>query len=449
MTGRARILKLLGSIVSESKADTTEILFIGNESGLTRYANSQIHQNTAESDSKITFRVSVGKKIGTASTNTLEKGALSRCLETAIEIAGHARPNKYFMGIADKIRPKNIKTYFESAARYTPAARAAVVGRICRASSGMGLIASGAFSTSASEIAFVNSRGAALYQPLTSAAINIVISSDSSSGYAQAVSRQAEKIDFKSLTDIATQKCLLSLGPVTLEPGKYDVLLEPMAVANLLEWLAFIGFGAVPYHDKTSFLSGKYNKRVMAPSVTIYDDGLDRSGVAFPFDFEGMAKSKVYFIKKGLAGRPVYDLQTAAKNKTKSTGHGMALGAATGPVPLNVFMLPGKKPVAKILKEIKRGVLVTRFHYINGFLDTPRALMTGMTRDGTFLIENGKIISGVKNLRFTESIIRAFSNIRAVSKETELCDTWWSDIGCISAPALHIKEFTFSGRTES
>ena len=448
MIGKERIIKLLKSVVTESKADTTEILFIGTDSGLTRYANSRIHQNVAESDSRVVFRVSIGKKVGTVSTNILEKDALLKSLGSAIEVARHSRPNRYFKGIAGKSKIKAIKTYFESTAKVTPAARAGIVGKICTAASRKGLIASGAFSTSKTEIAFVNSRGSALYQPLTSAAVNIVISSDNSSGYAQAVSRRVEKIDFGSLTKKAVEKCLVSKNPIVMEPGKYDVLLEPMAVANLLEWLAFIGLGATSYHEKTSFLSGKLNKKVMAPSVTLYDDGLDGSGVAFPFDFEGVPKNRVYFVKKGLGGRPVYDLQTAAKNKTKSTGHGMIFGGSSGPTPLNIFMQPGKTPFTKVIGQIERGILVTRFHYINGLLDTPRALMTGMTRDGTFLIEHGRVVSGLKNLRFTESVTRAFSNIQAISRETDLCDSWWSDIGCISVPALHIKDFNFSGKTE-
>jgi predicted Zn-dependent protease len=448
MIGREKALKLLKSVSAGSKADTTEILFVGTESGLTRYANSQIHQNVSESNSQVTFRVSVDGKVGIVSTNVMEKKSLLKSLQSAMEVAAHSRPNKHFKGVAKKLKTRRIKTYFDTTSKMTPAARAKVVGNVCRAASKKGLTASGAFSTSKTEIAFVNSNNVALYQPLTTAAVNMVISSDTSSGYAQGISRRAERIDFDTLKERAIEKCLRSAKPIEMEPGRYDVFLEPTAVANLLEWLSFIGFGAVRYHEKTSFLSGKYNRKVMAPSVTIYDDGLDTSGVAFPFDMEGMPKRKVSFVKKGIAGRPVYDLQTAAKNKAKSTGHGLLTGGATGPVPLNVFMLPGKTGRDEIISGIKRGILVTRFHYINGYLDTPRAVMTGMTRDGTFLVDNGRIVSGIRNLRFTESISRAFSNIQSISKETELCDTWWSDIGCVSAPALHIKGFNFSGKTE-
>jgi predicted Zn-dependent protease len=276
----------------------------------------------------------------------------------------------------------------------------------------------------------------------------LIFSSADSSGYAQGLSRRFDKVDFNRLIVRAEEKCLKSQNPITLDPGSYDVFLEPVAVANLLEWLTFIAFSANPYHQKTSFLSGRKGKKIGSTLLSIYDDGLDTKGIAFPFDFEGMPKKRVFFIRKGLGGGPVYDLATARKYKAKSTGHGMPPGNTGGPVPFNVHLAPGTRNGAKMLQSIERGILVTRFHYINGFLDPPKALLTGMTRDGTFLVENGKIVSGVKNLRFTESMLRAFANIAAVSKETELVDTWWSDIGCITAPALHIRDFTFTGKTE-
>lgn len=448
MIGKEKIVKLLKEVLAESKADQSEAVFMGNDFGLTRYANSYIHQNIAEQNSHVSFKVAIGKKLGVAATNIFEKEGLMRALESAVEIAERTKPNRYFKNLAGKAKYKNIKTFFDVTANVTPAKRAAVVKRICDKASKKGLIASGALSTSASEIAIVNSRGLAAYQPLTSASINIVISSDDSSGYAQGLSRRFDKIDFDLLSKRALEKCQRSRNPETIEPGKYDVILEPAAVANLFEWLTFIAMGANPYHEGTSFLSHKKGKKIVSPSLTIYDDGLDSKGVSFPFDFEGVPKKKVFFIKNGIAGGPVYDINTANKYKAKSTGHGMPPGGSEGPIPLNVFVAPGKVPFSKILESMERGILVTRFHYINGLLDTPRAVLTGMTRDGTFLIENGKIVSGVKNLRFTESMVRAFSNIQGISKEAELVDTWWSDIGCVSAPAMHIKDFSFSGKTE-
>jgi predicted Zn-dependent protease len=365
-----------------------------------------------------------------------------------MEIAERAKPNPYFGGMARPSEFKKVNTYYDVTSKITPARRAAVVKKICDKATGRNLVASGALSTSVSEIAIVNTKGLVAYQPNTSVSVNIIFSSDDSSGYAQGLSRRFDQIDFGALADRALEKCLLSRNPRTLDPGKYDVILEPTAAANLMEWLSFIAFSANAYHEKTSFLSGKTGKKIAAPSLSIFDDGLNPRGIAFPFDFEGVPKKKVFFIRNGIAGGPVYDLATATRYKVKSTGHGIPPGSTGGPMPLNVCIASGNKPFTKILKSMLRGVLVTRFHYINGFLDTPRAMLTGMTRDGTFLVENGEIVSGIKNLRFTESMSRAFANIQAISKETDLVDTWWGDIGCISAPAIYIKDFNFSGKTE-
>jgi PmbA protein len=448
MTGREKIVKLLKTVLSESNVKQAEAVFIGSDYGLTRYANSAIHQNMADQNNNILFKVAIDKKVGVASTNILEPEAMKRACLNAAMIAERAKPNPNFGGFAKGAKYKKLNGYFDVTARVTPAKRAAVVKKICDRASKKGLNASGALTTSSSEIAVVNTNGLVAYQPGTSGFINIIISSDDSSGYAQGLSRRFDRIDFDSLADRAVNKCLLSRNPQTLDPGQYDVILEPAAVANLLEWLSFIAFSANPYHEKTSFLSGKKGKKIASSSLSIYDDGLDTGGIAFPFDFEGVPKKKVFFIRKGLGGGPVYDLGAARKYKTRSTGHGMPPGSAGGAMALNIHVASGNKPLGKMLSSMKKGILVTRFHYINGFLDTPKAVLTGMTRDGTFLVENGKIVSGIKNLRFTESMARAFGNIVAISRESELVDSWWSDIGCIKAPALQIKNFNFSGKTE-
>ncbi|HBC46123.1 MAG TPA: hypothetical protein DCZ43_03680, partial [candidate division Zixibacteria bacterium] len=373
MIGKEKIVRLLKTALAESKFEQAEAVFISSEYGLTRYANSAIHQNMADQNNSISFKVAFGKKVGVASTNIFEPEALKRACLNAAAIAERAKSNPNFGGLARSAKFKKLTNYFDVTAKVTPAKRAAVVKKICDKAIKNGLTASGALKTSISEIAVVNTNGLVAYQPGTSCSINIIISSEDSSGYAQGLSRRFDKIDFSELTDVALEKCLASRNPQTLEPGHYDVILEPTAVANLLEWLTFIAFSANPYHEKTSFLSGKKGKKIAVPALSIYDDGLDTTGIAFPFDFEGVPKKQVYFIRKGLGGGPVYDLSTAKKYKAKSTGHGMPPGNSGGPMPLNVNIASGNKPFTKMLDSIERAILVTRFHYINGFLDTPKA----------------------------------------------------------------------------
>jgi predicted Zn-dependent protease len=441
-------LTTLRSVISKSQAQETEAVFIGGYSGTSRFANSTIHQNVAENNTRIYFRSIVDGKIGVASTNSLNKDDLQRSLKNSLAIAERALPNPDFRGLPKPLNYKKINTYFEPTAAYTPKQRAEVIRDIGRKADKSGMTIAGAFTTSSSEIAVINSNGVACYQPLTTASLNLIAMSENSSGYAEGLSRSVLKIPFTLITETAFKKCLEGRNPVDLEPDKYDVILEPAAVSSIMDWLSMIGFGAKGVMERTSFLSGKLGKKVMSPEITICDDGNDTSGLAMPFDFEGVPKKKVVIVKKGLAANPVYDSIYAVKAKARSTGHAMIPGFSEGPMAGNNFIAPGKKSRESLIASVRDGVLVTRFFYINGLLDTPKALMTGMTRDGVFRIKNGKVAGPVKNLRFTESITGAFSRIGGISKETQLVRNWWDDIGCCSAPTLLIKKFNFSGKTE-
>ncbi|MBN2564518.1 MAG: TldD/PmbA family protein, partial [Candidatus Eisenbacteria bacterium] len=180
----------------------------------------------------------------------------------------------------------------------------------------------------------------------------------------------------------------------------------------------------------------------------IYDDGRDPEGVPIPFDFEGVPKRKVTIIENGVARGPVYDSVTAAKDGVKSTGHAGLSVFRGGPGPSNLFIAPGDAEMGDLMKAVKRGLLITRFHYINGLLDTRKALFTGMTRDGTFLIENGKVTKAVKNLRFNDSMLRAYSNVEALTKKRGVAGRNWGGIGSITAPTVLIRDFRFTGTTE-
>ncbi|MCP4582320.1 MAG: TldD/PmbA family protein [candidate division Zixibacteria bacterium] len=448
MIGESKILTTLRSAIQKSEAEQTEAVFVGKNSGLTRYANSYIHQNVAESNGTIFFRSAVDGKVGVASTNSFRQESLLRAMRNSFEIARFQPPNPDFKGFPKPAKFKKTNTFFEPTAKYTPKQRAEVIRKICKEADKHKVTVAGAFSTSSSEVAVVNTNGIAVYQPLTAASINLVAMSDSSSGFASGLSRRVVKIPFAAITETAIKKCLDSQNPLELEPGKYDVILEPEAIAEIMNWMTYIGFGAKPYLENTSFMSKKIGKKAMGPDISIYDEGANASGLAMPFDFEGVPKKKVFLIKKGLIGGPVFDSLYASKNKSRSTGHAMPPGGSEGPLAGNIFIAAGKKSRESLLSSVKNGILVTRFHYINGLLNTTKTVMTGMTRDGTFRIKNGKIVGAVKNLRFTESINKAFCRVGGISRETNLVANWWDDLGCCSSPSVYIKRFNFSGKTE-
>jgi PmbA protein len=448
MIGKEKILDTLDSILKKSEADQTEAVYIGGESGLTRFANSTIHQNVFEVNSKVYFRAALGKKIGVAATNSFTKTDLEKALSNAIEIAKNQKENPDFPGLPSKKGVLSLNTYYEKTARFTPIQRAQEVKKIFDQTKVHNLTAAGSFATGESEIAVANTHGVACYQPLTSSFINIVVTGDNSSGYADCLSRDTSGIDAKHLAQIAIQKCLDSKDPKGIEPGEYDVVLEPTAVGALLEWMNYIGFGSKPFQEGTSFLSNRIGQKIMGENVSIYDDGNDQSAIAFPFDFEGVPKQKVTLIEGGVAKGVVYDSISAHKDKIKSTGHALTPDNSEGALALNLFISAGDSSFDKMIESVERGLLITRFHYINGLLDTTNALLTGMTRDGTFWIENGKVKHGVKNLRFTETMLKAFSNVAQISMDRKIINSWWGDIGCVVAPAMLMKNFKFTGKTE-
>ena len=449
MIGKEKLLKKLESVLAHSTADQTEIVYIGDEFGLTRFANSFIHQNVYENNCRVLFRSVLGKRVGVASTNSLVDADLKQTLDNSIEIARSRAENPKFPGLPKGSKYKQLATFDKATARCTPMQRAKTVQKVIAEATKQDLTIAGAYSTSSGEIAIVNSRGVRAYQPVTAAAINMVTMSDTSSGYASAVSRRISNIDFKALAKTAVEKCKLSRNPQALEPGEYEVILEPAAVAEVIEWLNYIGFGSKSFQQGTSFLAGRIGRKITSEKITIYDNALDPKAIAFPFDFEGVSKKKVMLIDKGVAKGVVYDSMAASKGKTKSTGHALpATESAEGALGLNIVVAPGKTPRAKMISGVKRGILVTRFHYINGLIDTRNSILTGMTRDGTFLIENGEIKYGIKNLRFTDSMMRAFKSTVAISKESQLIAAWWSSVGCVSVPTIHLGSFKFSGKTE-
>jgi predicted Zn-dependent protease len=449
MIGKEKLFSDFEKVVKGCRADDVEIAFIRTSSGLTRYANSYIHQNVNEDNAQILFRAVNGQKIGVASTNSLVMADLKATLKNAIEIAKYQKDNKNFPGLPGPESYPEIDTYFESTASFSPKDRAREVKKIFVRANRRKFTAAGAYATGEGEIAIFNTRGVRCYQAVTSASINIIAMSDSSSGYSSGLSRKVEDIDTAALAEVAVEKAFVGKKPKPLEAGDYEVILEPAAVAALFEWVNIIGFGSKAYNDKTSFLSDKIGQKVMSDSITIYDDAYDTSAVAMPFDFEGVPKKKVFFVENGIGKGVVFDRLSGKKAGMPSTGHALTANQhGEGAIAFNIFIGSGDKSREEMIASVKKGVLVTRFHYINGFIDTPKAVLTGMTRDGAYLIEDGQIKYGVKNMRFTDSVLRCFSTVKGISRDRQLISSWWDSIGCIAAPTIHLGSFKFTGTTD-
>ena len=449
MIGQDRLHTKLQEALDLNLGDQAEAVFVGSEAHLTRYANSTIHQNVSETQTKVYFRVIIGKKIGVAATNSLGRGDLKRAYRTAAKIARVQRENPDFVSLPKPAEYPQIDAFYDKTARFTPRQRAAKVKSIIDRAAKKNCTVAGSLSTGAGELAVINTHGVNAYQPFTGAAINLIAMAPNSSGYAEGLARNVDDVDFRSIATTAIDKAVRCADPVDMPPGDYEVILEPAAVASLLEWMNYIGFGSKPFQENTSFMSGRIGEKITGEGLSIYDDATDTSAIAFPFDFEGVPKRRVELIAGGVAKGVVHDSLSAGRGNTASTGHALTPDASgEGGLALNLFVGTGESSLPDMIKSVDNGLLVTRFHYINGFIDTPNAVLTGMTRDGLMLIKNGRVRGGVKNLRFTDSMLRAFESIKALGRDRKLINAWWDSLGCISTPAMHLGSFNFTGKTD-
>ncbi len=446
MIGPEQIREITNQILSFSKADQTEVLLQNTESALTRFANSAIHQNVAETNTDIRVRVVYGKKVGVASSNDLSPDALKTTVDTARAIAQRQRENPDWKSLPGPQPIQAVDAAVERTATYTPEQRAQAVSIVCKKAKEKGLAAAGAFSTASFEIAVANSLGVFAYHPGTVADINAVMLSESGSGYASSTHPDAKAIDAEAIANEAIQKALKARHPIVAEPGEYTVLLEPYAVVDLLDFLGSLAFSALAAQEDRSFMKGKLGSQVMDERVTIWDDGCSKDTIPMPFDYEGVPRQKVTFVENGIARGFVYDSASAQKEGKASTGHSLPAPNMSGPIPMNMFLAPGTGSKYEAIKSVERGIWVTRFWYTRA-VHPLQVLVTGTTRDGTFLIENGEVTRPVRNLRFTTSYLDALNHVRAVASETKLFRDDWSG-AAQRVPALLVDGWKFTGVTE-
>ncbi len=423
-----------------SPAAETQLIVASSQTGLTRFANNTIHQNVTESDAIISVQAVEGKRLGVARTNNTSPEGLAACAERAATIARHQVEHPGFPGLADPAEHAVIEQDFGGTADCTPEQRAAAVAETVTVAERDGLAASGAFATEVGGTIVANSHGVRAEHVSASSNLNVTMIGEDSAGRSTAVALRVEDIDAAAVAEVAAAKARDSAGPARIEPGEYTVVLEEDAVAELVEFLGWSGFGAKAVQEQRSFLCGQIGERICGDNITIWDDGLDPAGFALPFDYEGVPRQKVVLIEEGIARGPVHDRTTAAKDGVQSTGHALPPPASWGPFPMHLHLLTGDSSVQEMIRSTERGILVTRFHYTN-IVHPIRTELTGMTRDGTFLIEDGQVTRGLRNLRFTQSILEALSNVEMIGRTAKL--TEYARI-----PALKIRNFRFTGTTE-
>lgn len=486
MVGEKKLQQIAKKVLGLSHGDEIEVLLFVTDHGLTRFANSQIHQNVAYEDLGISVRVVeyaspaekrrrvlsrvlppasarppvgetarvsgslppappvAGAKIGVASTNSFSAQALHDVVRRAEELAKVQKIDPHFKGLP---KPKKLPKVEKSIHHATPQQRSSAVSEIIRQAKEKKITASGSFDSVVTEVAVANSHGLWAYHATSACDLSTILLGKTSTGFGAALGKRVEDLDVANLADRAVQKVLMGERPIDARPGEWDVILEPQAVNEMMAFFAWLGPNARIYYEEASHFSGKLGQKVVGDNITIIDDPLSEGGFPMPFDFEGHPKKPLTIIERGVLKNLVYDSYHAGRHKAKNTGHALPAPNTGGPIPLHLMIEGGRLKMEDMIKGVKRGLLVTRFWYVRVL--NPRYLsITGMTRDGTFLIRNGEIVGGVKNLRFNQSIPEALRNVVEISREAVPLSSFELEMGANMMPALHIRGWRFTSGTE-
>lgn len=435
--------ELAERVLGFSSADQTEVTIGTEQADLTRFTHEEIHQNVARADSGVSIRAVVGKRTGVAATNDLDDAALRATVERAIEIAKLAPEDPEIAPLPSggpTTTPPG--AYVRSTADASPQLRADMADAIFKVAETQKFWCAGYVRTQSAGFTIANSSGARASFDGTDSGINVKMNAQDSTGYGEAYSPDAGNLDASRVATVAADKAKNSAEPQAVEPGEWTVIMEPAAFG---EYFAYLGqhFSAQAYDEGSSFLSDGLDKPYFGENVTIVDDYSNSLAPSMPFDFEGQPKQKVTLVENGVAKAFVTDSYWAKKLERENTGHALPAPNAYGPQAIDIVVNPGTKSLDELISETKRGLLISRFWYIRT-VDQKKAIVTGMTRDGTFLIENGKVKGGVRNMRFNQSIIASLGKCEFSNAPQRTGDYWFS----LVVPAAKIEGFTFSSGTQ-
>jgi predicted Zn-dependent protease len=442
--GAEGLQRLAAPALEVRGAEGVEVVVQRAADAVTRFANSQIHQNVETETIEVRVRVVLpGGRSGVTAVTTDDPAQVAEAAAQARTIAGHAPEDPAFPGLAPAA-PAAAADVDRATVEASPAERAAAVAALL-AQVPAGFEAAGALETGAAELGVFTTAGQAVSALVSRAALTTVVSGPSSSGYGEEGGPALSGIDPGAMGRRAAEKARLGADPVDVEPGDWAVVLEPAATGALVQFLSYLGFGARAYLEGRAFTSGRLGQAAADPKITLLDDVTAPGAVGFPFDAEGTPKRRVALIQDGVLAGVVHDRATAAEAGTDSTGHGLPAPNTWGPLATNPLLEAGDGgSIADLVAGVERGLLVTRFHYTN-VVHALETVLTGMTRDGTFLIEDGRLVRGVRNLRFTQSALGALAKVDAVGTETGYASELF--FGGARCPALRLPAFAFTSTT--
>jgi predicted Zn-dependent protease len=431
-----RILKL-------SEADETEVEIDSTVDALTRFANNTIHQNVSEHTLGISVRAVVDGRTARATTNKTDEESLRRVVAAAMSLARNQPENPDLLPMLGPQKYQKVSHYFASTVSATPQDRARAVTRVCKMAEEGKQTAAGIFTTGFVRNLLVNSKGLSARHDHTRAEFSVTILEENSSGWAKSNSPDILNIDSDALFESASEKAAGSRKPRELEPGRYTAILEPAAVLDFVGFI-FYDFAGTAVLDKRSCFNDRMGKKIFGENVTLWDDVYHPLQVGAPWDGEGFPRQKVLLVDRGVPKNLVYGRATAKKMKAKPTGHGFTLPNEYGEAPMNLVFGGGDKSVDDMIRSTERGILVTRFWYIRE-VEPYEKVLTGMTRDGTFLVENGRVTGGIRNFRFNQGIIETLANVEMLGPAVRATGEESFEM---VVPPMKIRDFHFSEVTK-
>jgi PmbA protein len=452
-----------------STADEVEVHFSGGRFALTRFANNTIHQNLAEGNSVVSVRTVFGGRTARASTNKFDDMSLRQVVQASESLAKVQHPDPDLLPMPDArfagsagespapthSLPTPPSRFFPQTAAITPELRAEGVKKIVGVAAKNSLTTAGVFSSADSFEGIFNSRGLSNWHTQTLAEISITMLGADSSGWQKANSPDVASLDPLGLAEIASQKAIDSAHPREVPAGKYTVILEPAAVLDIIGFM-FWDYSGIAILDQRSFLTGRIGTKLFGDNISFSDDVAHPLQTGPPFDGEGVHRQQIPLVENGVVTRLVYARATAERmtkseyrdkvGPIKATGHAFPLPNEMGEMPLNIVFAPSSNPqtVGQMIASTERGILVTRLWYIRE-VEPFEKMLTGMTRDGTFLVENGRVQCGVRNFRFNESLIHMLSNVEAMSMPVRSCGEESFDM---VVPAMKVRDFNFTEVTK-
>jgi PmbA protein len=438
-----QIVNTVLQLAKSTGAEATEVHVDEVADALTRFANNAIHQNVAEHGLTVSVRTVVDGRTARATTNRIDQDSLRKAIDGSLSLA-HSQPkDPKLLPPPGKQRYRRVNRFVKATAALTPEERARAVRRACDLAVKKGQSAAGIFSSGQSQTAIGNSRGLFAAYRETHAEFSVTMQEPPAASWAKANSANVREFDPQKLAAIASDKAHRATNAQELAPGRYTVILEPAAVLDLVGFL-FYDFAATALADKRSCLNDRMGKRIFGHNISITDDVYHPLQLGTPFDGEGMPRQKVLLVDRGVPKNLVYARGTAREARKQPTGHGFALPNEYGEAPMNLVFSGGKSSLEEMIASTDRGLLITRLWYIRE-VDPYEKIMTGMTRDGLFLIEKGRVTSAVRNFRFNQSILEMLSNVELLGPAVRATG---EEAFEMVVPAMKVRNFHFSEVTK-